>query len=134
VQVHQSLDAAKGSVTGIVPALTMTHSFVGPSKLSVGTFSIARTTSMPSITLPNTTCFPSSQDAASVVMKNCEPFVSTPDKTPDKVHSKTRLRSKTKRIKWAANCQIRQVQIILHNSVMMLVLCGVHNKDTKYRY
>ena len=37
------------------------------------------TTSMPSVTSPNTVCLPSSHGAAAVVtMKNCEPLVSGP--------------------------------------------------------
>lgn len=36
----------------------------------VGTFSIFLTVSMPSITLPNTTCFPSKKSHLAVVMKN----------------------------------------------------------------
>ena len=35
-------------------------------------------TSMPLTTWPKTTCFPSSQGAAAVVMKNCDPFVCAP--------------------------------------------------------
>lgn len=39
----------------------------------VGTFSIFRSVSMPSMTLPKTTCFPSRKSHGSVVMKNCKP-------------------------------------------------------------
>jgi hypothetical protein len=39
----------------------------------VGTFSIFRSVSMPSMTLPNTTCFPSRKSHGSVVIKNCKP-------------------------------------------------------------
>src|SRR5262245_48678733 len=41
--------------------------------------SIVRTTSMPSITEPNTTCLPSSQGVLAVVRKNCEPLVLGPE-------------------------------------------------------
>ena len=52
----------------------------GRSAPFVGAFSIRSTTSMPSVTSPNTVCLPSSQGAASVVtMKNCEPFVFGPE-------------------------------------------------------
>lgn len=37
--------------------------------------SIFRTTSMPSSTVPNTTCLPSSQGVGTVVMKNCREWV-----------------------------------------------------------
>ncbi|MPC48547.1 hypothetical protein E2C01_042323 [Portunus trituberculatus] len=46
--------------------------------------SIAFTTSMPSTTLPNTTCFPSSHGQGTVVRKNCEPFVLGPAFAIDK--------------------------------------------------
>ena len=39
------------------------------------TFSIAFTTSIPSVTFPNTTCLPSSHEVTEVVRKNCEPLV-----------------------------------------------------------
>ena len=39
----------------------------------VGTFSILRSVSMPSMTLPKTTCFPSRKSHGAVVMKNCKP-------------------------------------------------------------
>ncbi|KAI8554112.1 hypothetical protein RHMOL_Rhmol05G0072400 [Rhododendron molle] len=42
------------------------------------TFSIAFTISSPSTTLPNTTCFPSSQSVLAVHIKNCEPLVPGP--------------------------------------------------------
>lgn len=45
----------------------------------VGTFSIFRSVSMPSITLPNTTCFPSRKSHFAVVMKNWQPFVFGPE-------------------------------------------------------
>lgn len=41
--------------------------------------SIRRITSMPSTTLPNTTCLPSSQLVGAVQMKNCEPLVFLPE-------------------------------------------------------
>ncbi len=37
-----------------------------------------RNHTIPSKTLPNTTCFPSSHGALAKVMKNCEPLVSGP--------------------------------------------------------
>ena len=40
--------------------------------------SIFLTTSIPSITLPKTTCLPSNHGHATVVKKNCEPFVFLP--------------------------------------------------------
>merc|ERR1711976_785948 len=53
------------------------------------TASIFLTTSIPSVTLPNTTCFPSSQLVFTVHKKNCDPFVPGPalaiDKTPGPV-------------------------------------------------
>lgn len=39
------------------------------------TFSIVFTTSIPSVTFPNTTCFPSSHEVTEVVRKYCEPLV-----------------------------------------------------------
>ena len=51
----------------------------GRSRASVSSAEISSTTSMPSVTRPNTVCLPSSQDAASVVtMKNWLPFVFGP--------------------------------------------------------
>ena len=47
-------------------------------RLPVLVFSILVTTSMPSTTLPNTTCLPSRKGVGTVVMKNCEPFVFGP--------------------------------------------------------
>jgi len=44
----------------------------------VGTFSIFLITSSPSMTLPNTTCFPSKKLHLAHVMKNWHPFVSLP--------------------------------------------------------
>ena len=45
----------------------------------MATASSLSTTSMPSLTWPNTVCLPSSHEQASAVtMKNCEPFVSGP--------------------------------------------------------
>lgn len=49
------------------------------------TFSTAFTTSIPSTTLPNTTCFPSSHSVLSVQMKNCDPFVPGPAFAIDKI-------------------------------------------------
>jgi hypothetical protein len=51
----------------------MTGLLVSPLRLP--TASIARITSMPSTTLPNTTWRPSSQGVGATVMKNCEPLV-----------------------------------------------------------
>ena len=45
----------------------------------VGTFSILRSVSMPSITRPKTTCFPSRKSHFAVVMKNWHPFVFGPE-------------------------------------------------------
>ena len=53
----------------------------------VGTFSIFRRVSMPSITLPNTTCFPSRKSHFAVVMKNWHPFVLGPEFAYDSVSS-----------------------------------------------
>ncbi len=51
----------------------------GRSEPSVATPSSLSTTSIPSVTCPNTVCLPSSHGQASAVtMKNCEPFVSGP--------------------------------------------------------
>ncbi len=47
----------------------------GLSNLSVSTFSIAMTTSMPFSTLPNTVCLPSRRGMGTVEMKNCEPLL-----------------------------------------------------------
>mmetsp|Transcript_29838 Transcript_29838/g.86638 ORF Transcript_29838/g.86638 Transcript_29838/m.86638 type:complete len:285 (+) Transcript_29838:372-1226(+) len=46
----------------------------GFSSLSIGTFEIARMTSMPSTTWPKTMCFPSRRGHFFSVIKNCEPF------------------------------------------------------------
>ena len=48
------------------------------------TASIAFTTSLPDLTLPKTTCFPSNHDVCAVVMKNWLPFVSLPALAIDK--------------------------------------------------
>ena len=45
----------------------------------VATFSILRRVSIPSITRPNTTCFPSRKSHLAVVMKNWHPFVLGPE-------------------------------------------------------
>ena len=45
----------------------------------VGTFSILRRVSIPSMTRPNTTCFPSRKSHFAVVMKNWHPFVLGPE-------------------------------------------------------
>lgn len=45
----------------------------------VGTFSILRTVSNPSMTRPNTQCLPSRNSAGAVVMKNWQPFVPGPE-------------------------------------------------------
>ena len=44
----------------------------------LSSFSMESTTSWPSITLPNTLCFPSKWGVARCVMKNCEPLVFGP--------------------------------------------------------
>lgn len=72
----------------ISPQSAMTHGADGaPSSDPFD--SIAFTTSIPSITLPKTTCFPSSHVVLTVHRKNCEPFVFAPqfaiDKTPGPV-------------------------------------------------
>ena len=53
-------------------APTMRTSSFGRLFGPVGTFSILRTVSIPSMTRPNTTCFPSKKSHFSVVMKNWE--------------------------------------------------------------
>lgn len=76
------------------PLLEITTSSLGRSPLPVSPSSIALTTSIPSSTLPNTTCLklatkpgldlihsvhrPSSHGVCTVVMKNWDPFVSGP--------------------------------------------------------
>ncbi|CAL6285260.1 unnamed protein product [Bathycoccus prasinos] len=47
--------------------------------------SILRTTSIPSVTLPKTTCRPSNQEVTTVQMKNCDPFVFGPALAMDNV-------------------------------------------------
>ena len=76
-----SFGTSNGSKTGSVPEAVITHSWIGWLKLFVGTFSMARTTSMPSSTLPITTCFPLSQAVTTVIMENCDPLVLGPDYT-----------------------------------------------------
>ena len=53
------------------------------------TASMALTTSMPLVTVPKTTCLPSSQSVLTVQRKNCEPFVPGPalaiERTPGPV-------------------------------------------------
>jgi hypothetical protein len=51
---------------------------LGLSYLSIGTFDILFTIYIPSITCPNTTCFPSKWGHAFNVIKNCEEFVLRP--------------------------------------------------------
>ncbi len=60
----------------ISPHCEMTTSRFGTSLplYPVLVFSILRTTSMPSATLPNTTCLPSRKGVGTVVMKNWEPL------------------------------------------------------------
>ncbi|XXG42946.1 hypothetical protein AAC387_Pa01g3095 [Persea americana] len=65
------------------------------------TSSIVRTTSIPSTTYPNTTCFPSSHYVLAVQMKNCDPFVPGPAFAIDsclRYISKTDKRIQTKSI------------------------------------
>mmetsp|Transcript_7979 Transcript_7979/g.20610 ORF Transcript_7979/g.20610 Transcript_7979/m.20610 type:complete len:230 (+) Transcript_7979:916-1605(+) len=57
-------------------SVTRTRCEVVPPREPVA--SALRTTPIPSMTSPNTTCLPSSQGVASVQMKNCEPLVSGP--------------------------------------------------------
>lgn len=49
------------------------------------TFSMALTTSIPSTTFPNTTCFPSSHSVFVVHMKNWDPFVPGPALAMDRI-------------------------------------------------
>lgn len=60
----------------ISPHCAITTSMFGTSLPLYPVFvaSILLTTSMPSTTLPNTTCFPSRKGVGTVVMKNCEPL------------------------------------------------------------
>jgi hypothetical protein len=60
----------------ISPHKLITTSKFGTSfpRYPVFVFSIFRTTSMPSTTLPKTTCLPSRKWVGTVVMKNCEPL------------------------------------------------------------
>ena len=55
---------------GKVPESTITQSLIGLSFSSVSVFSIRRTTSIPLITFPNTTCLPSSHSVLAAVMEN----------------------------------------------------------------
>lgn len=74
----------------------MTFAFGLP--LSVPMASTALTTSIPSMTSPNTVCFPSSHGVVTVVMKNCDPFVLGPalamDSKPGLVCLRTKFSSK----------------------------------------
>ena len=63
----------------ISPHCATTTSWVGRSSLPVRMFSTLRTTSMPSTTLPKTTCFPFRKGAGAVVMKNWLPLVLGPE-------------------------------------------------------
>ena len=59
-----------------MPTRSMTASSRGLSRASRGRSEIVSTTSMPSVTRPNTVCFPSSHGHASAVTtKNCDPIV-----------------------------------------------------------
>jgi hypothetical protein len=60
------------------PQSAMMTSTWGLSPAAFATFSMALTTSIPSTTFPKTTWRPSSHEVTTVVMKNCEPFVSLP--------------------------------------------------------
>lgn len=51
--------------------------FVGVPR-AVPSASMARTTDIPSVTLPKTTCLPFNHGVSAVVMKNCDPFVFGP--------------------------------------------------------
>jgi hypothetical protein len=57
----------------------MTIGDEGTSPCAVGKFSIWRTTDLPLITSPKTTCLPSRCGVGAVVMKNCEPLVFGPE-------------------------------------------------------
>jgi hypothetical protein len=52
--------------------------YLGLSSLSIGTFDICFTISIPSITCPNTTCLPSKCGHGFRVIKNCDEFVFLP--------------------------------------------------------
>merc|ERR1719247_41405 len=69
--------AAQSSAPSSNPASEMTTVFWG-APLDDPTASTFCTTSKPSMTLPNTTCRPSSQDVFTVQMKNCDPLVFGP--------------------------------------------------------
>lgn len=58
----------------ISPQSSITTFVLGLSPGTVGVFSIAFTTSIPSTTFPKTTCLPSNQEQGTVVMKNWLPF------------------------------------------------------------
>lgn len=62
----------------ICPHCDITTGILGLLLGPVGTFSIFRITSNPSITRPNTTCFPSRKSHLAQVMKNWQPLVSFP--------------------------------------------------------
>ena len=62
--------------------------------MSVFEFSMACTTSEPLVTRPNTVCFPSSHGVATVVMKNCDPFVFGPALAMETVYGRSCLRSR----------------------------------------
>ena len=62
-----SAGCRKGDTSSLPVILTTSFGrLLGP----VGTFSIFRSVSMPSMTFPNTTCFPSRKSHFAVVMKN----------------------------------------------------------------
>ena len=73
------------SLTGLAPSLSMSPQsktctgMRGCSYMSVGTRPIARITSIPETTCPNTTCLPSRCGAGFRVTKNYEEFVSRPE-------------------------------------------------------
>lgn len=56
-----------------LPVIFTSDSFVSMFWISF------KMTSIPSITFPNTTCFPSSHFVGTVVIKNCAPFVFGPE-------------------------------------------------------
>ena len=62
-----------------------TTTFFDVAPLWLPTASIAFTTSMPFVTLPNTQCFPFNHDVSAVHKKNCDPFVFGPALAMDKI-------------------------------------------------
>lgn len=67
------------------------------SREPLGTLSMYLTCSSPSMTLPKTTCLPSSHEVTMVQMKNWEPLVSRPELAIESVCVKKRRPSKEER-------------------------------------